>query len=75
MYLSNVAIKVRSVRSVSETSLRCYTPNLCTLTVASLFFVIMHLCLAEEWRVLSTVQFQLLVTCISKSQAVPPFNA
>lgn len=75
MYLANISIKIRSVKSVNATSLWYYTPNLCTLTVASVFLVIIQLGLAEEWEVLSTMQFQLLVTFISKSQAALPFNA
>lgn len=75
MLLSNAAIKIRSVKSASATSFWYYTPNLCTLTVASLFLVVNQLGLAEEWKVLSTMQLQLLVTCISRSQAVLPFNS
>lgn len=75
MYLANISIKIRSVKSVNATSLWYYTPNLCMLTVASVFLVIIQLGLAEEWKVLSTMQFQLLVTFISKSQAALPFNA
>lgn len=45
------------------------------LTVASFFLVIIQQGLAEEWKVLSTMQFQLLMTCFSESQAVLPFAA
>lgn len=43
--------------------------------VASLFLVLIQLGVRKEWKVLSTTKFHLLVTCISKSQAVHPFMA
>lgn len=46
-----------------------------SVIVASLFLVIIQLGLDKEWKVSSTTKFKLLVTRISKSQAVHPFIA